>query len=100
MVENWIFEKNLKPFVEIVSRYASYQFDADDWIGISSGIAETDQERDRWFDYDFTAGRPVRLRFARDPGSSVLFIRASCDLETEKKIELLFDILSEYLLSR
>lgn len=100
MVENWIFKKNLKPLVEIVSRYAGYPFDADDWIAISSGITETDQERDFWFDYDLAGGCPVQLRLAADPGTSVLFIRLSSDPETEKKLELVLDILNEYLLSR
>jgi hypothetical protein len=45
------FENNVLPFLTVLGWIADYAFDHNDWMAISSGIQETDQEANRWYEY-------------------------------------------------
>lgn len=53
VIINWIYEGNLKPFVEQIAVLAEYAFDDNDWIAIEYGVRDTDTNMDKWFDYPF-----------------------------------------------
>src|SRR5262245_42665133 len=100
MIKDWICEENLNPFLEIIAGHAGYGFGPDDWTAIRFGIQDTDEERGRWYEYEFPASQPMRLRLARDPGSSVLFVCTESDAETERTIQEVFRIAQRYRLSK
>jgi len=97
---NWIFERNLRPFVEMVARLADYSFDANDWIAVSHGVRDTDQEADRWFTYSFEGAGQLQLEAAIDPGTSVVHVRVRggdhLAGELQAQLDLLIDVCQTY----
>ncbi|MEU8604731.1 hypothetical protein [Streptomyces parvulus] len=51
-IVGWIWGRNLRAFLELLSRYAGYTFDETDWVTIEAGIQDTDDEApDGWYSY-------------------------------------------------
>ncbi|MER7196129.1 hypothetical protein [Streptomyces flaveolus] len=51
-IAGWIWGRNLRAFLELLSRYAGYAFDASDWETVEAGVQDTDDETpDGWYSY-------------------------------------------------
>lgn len=44
-VGGWIWERNLRSFLELLSHYVGYGFDATDWETVALAVEATDDER-------------------------------------------------------
>jgi hypothetical protein len=95
---DWFFRDNLAPFLRFVATRAKYDLLPEEMQAIELGVRETDQERSRWYDYEFTGHQIIRLSFAIDPGSSVVFWRAECPAEMRDAIEVAAGLMQEYRL--
>jgi hypothetical protein len=100
VVEDWIFVDNLEPFCRIVSGYCGYAFDDSDWDAISFGIQGTDVEVRAWFDYPLVGSTTTQLSIARDPETSVIFVKITSDPGIEAQARTLVDIVNEYRLTQ
>jgi hypothetical protein len=98
MICDWIYSDNLKPLVEILSRFAGYEFDGGDWTALEFGVIDTNYEQDRWFRFEFVGSHSIRVEFAMDPGSEVLFVRIESDWETAPQIDVIVPLLQSYRL--
>src|SRR4051794_17674417 len=93
---NWFFDENLVPFLRFVAVRAKYDLLPEEEQAIKLGIRETDQERQRWYDYEFAGEKLVQLSFAIDPGSSVVHWRGECPVEMREAIETAAGLMQEY----
>ncbi|MFD7132284.1 hypothetical protein [Streptomyces sp. NPDC059894] len=51
-IAGWIWGRNLRAFLELLSGYAGYAFDETDWETIEAGVQDTDDEApDSWYSY-------------------------------------------------
>ncbi|MGV9288263.1 hypothetical protein [Streptomyces sp. NPDC003719] len=51
-IAGWIWGRNLRTFLELLSRYAGYSFDETDWESVEAGVQDTDDETpDGWYSY-------------------------------------------------
>ncbi|KQV97010.1 hypothetical protein [Streptomyces sp. Root369] len=51
-IAGWIWGRNLRAFLELLSRYAGYALDETDWETIEAGVQDTDEEApDSWYSY-------------------------------------------------
>ncbi|WP_439678320.1 hypothetical protein [Embleya sp. MST-111070] len=51
-VGGWIWGRNLRAFLELLSHYVGYAFDGRDWETVEVGVEDTDDEAsDRWYTY-------------------------------------------------
>ena len=100
MPSHWFFEENLRPVSEILASYARYEFTPGDWDAIESGVKNTDFGRGEWYDYPFLGRDTVQARFARDPGTSVVWIDWSAPPELSTRIETLLGIADYWILTR
>ena len=94
---DWFFRDNLAPFLRFAAGRAKYDLLPEEVQAVELGIRETDQERDRWYDYQLAGANTVRLSFAIDLGSSVVFWRAECPAEMRDAIEVAANLMQEYL---
>lgn len=94
----WVLEENLLPFLTTIGWIVGYTFDQDDWTAISNGIGETDQEADRWYEYEMAGRRRLKLAIARDPGSSVVFVRVQTEAVLESQVNLAIEIFARFRL--
>lgn len=46
-IANWIYEENLKPLLETLSCFVGYSFDESDWVAVSTGIINTNDEEEK-----------------------------------------------------
>ncbi|MGA4963525.1 hypothetical protein [Streptomyces pseudogriseolus] len=75
-IAGWIMDRNLRAFLELLSRYVGYAFDDTDWATVEDGVRDTDDEEpDGWYSYPL-AGTHVTLdiSLARSVGSEVLSV--------------------------
>ena len=96
MISSWIYEENLKPLLETVSLFVDYNFDGRDWLAINNGIRETDEEKDRWYEYQLIGKRRIEVKIANDPGSSVVMIQLQSEPDIEEKIQIAAFIFQNY----
>ena len=99
MVSDWIFDHNLKAFVDILSELAGCSFDGGDWDAIESGLADTNARTDRWYEHPLTGESMVDLALAVEPGSSVVRVRIQADPDVETKAEMAVWIAQSYNIS-
>ncbi|MFF3915749.1 hypothetical protein ACFYZB_20040 [Streptomyces sp. NPDC001852] len=51
-IAGWIWGRNLRAFLELLSRYAGYAFDETDWKAIEAGVQHTNDEAPNgWYSY-------------------------------------------------
>ncbi|WP_246532030.1 hypothetical protein [Streptomyces albogriseolus] len=75
-IVGWIMDRNLRAFLELLSRYIDYAFDDIDWDTIETGVRDTDDEKsDGWYSYPL-AGTSATLEvgLARSVGSEVMSV--------------------------
>jgi len=96
MMANWVFEENLRPFLLALSWFVDYDFDPDEWAAIRYGVEASDQEADRWYEYEFAGQQHAALWLARDPGSSVVHVRVEVPAAVVPKVEAAFEIFEAF----
>ena len=96
MLANWVFEENLRPFLLSLSWFVDYDFAPDDWTVIRYGVEASDQEADRWYEYEFAGQYHAVLWLARDPGSSVVHVRVEVPAAVVPKVEAAFEIFEAF----
>ena len=72
-IAGWIMDRNLRAFLELLSRYVDYAFDDADWDTIETGVRDTDDEKsDGWYSYPLVGtGATLEVSLARSVGSEV-----------------------------
>jgi hypothetical protein len=99
LIDGWIYEKNVRPFFEAAVYVVAYRFDNADWDAVAHGLSTTDGEADRWFDYPLEGDKTVIVGVARDPGSSVVLVRASGHDATLQAPDPIVMLMQSYVLS-
>jgi hypothetical protein len=94
--EGWIFEDNLWPFLSVMSWLVKYDFDDLDWDAISYGTKDTDVEKDRWYDYEFTGDFVAKFRLAADPGTEVLALKVDIAERFAPQVETAMEIFRNF----
>lgn len=57
-ITGWIWGRNLRALLELLSRYSGYAFDDTDWETIAAGVQDTDDEAlDGWYSYPLVGTR-------------------------------------------
>ena len=99
LIENWIYEKNLLSFCQILASIVSYTLDNDDYEAIKYNYRSTSFKKDEWFKY--ALGKDLRIDFSLEDNSTHINVKIECsDLsdESEIKIKFLFDICQYYFI--
>lgn len=96
MLTDWVFAENLRPFLLSLGGFVGYDLGADDWTAIRHGIEPTDEEAERWFEYEFAGKQQAALWLARDPGSSVVHVRVEVLEALVPKVEAAISIFQSF----
>lgn len=75
-IAGWIMDRNLRAFLELLSRYVDYAFDDTDWDTIETGVRDTDDEKsDGWYSYPLVGtSATLEVGLARSVGSEVMSV--------------------------
>jgi hypothetical protein len=95
---NWIWRKNLVPFISLLGAVLRCPFDDDDVSAIEAGIQGTDDEANRWFAYQLGDARHAALRLAQCGGGDEVMIGVEFQGSAEA-VETLFLVAQTYELS-
>ncbi|MFG2340979.1 hypothetical protein [Streptomyces yangpuensis] len=87
-VGGWIRERNLRPFLELLSHYVGYAFDATDWATVARAVEETDDERaDGWYAYPLVGeAQQAEVRLARSVGGDEVSVTVHGELSRELRV--------------
>jgi hypothetical protein len=88
VVANWIYDENLRLFMQALAHFAGASFDDDDWMGLEHDlILRRDQlERERHVEWPL-GERTVHLSY--EPGSSAISFRIEADHDFELRADTL-----------
>ncbi|MEU6212796.1 hypothetical protein ABZ891_23215 [Streptomyces sp. NPDC047023] len=89
-VDGWIWEHNLRSFLELLSHYVGYGFDATDWETVALAVEATDDERtDGWYSYLLVGEhRRLEVRLARAVGGDELMVAVKGALTPELEVRV------------
>ncbi|MCX5173585.1 hypothetical protein OG616_36925 [Streptomyces antibioticus] len=78
-VSGWIWRRNLRSFLELLSLYVGYDFDATDWDTVALALAGTDDEHaDHWYSYPLVGSmHKIQVRLARSVGGDEVSVNVS-----------------------
>ncbi|MGW1066212.1 hypothetical protein ACWD4F_17050 [Streptomyces aureus] len=78
-VGGWIWGRNLRSFLELLSRYVGYDFDTTDWDTVALAVEDTDDEQaDRWYSYPLVGSvHEIEIRLARSVGGDEVSVTVS-----------------------
>ena len=99
MVEKWIWQDNLAPFIAFASYAVGYVLSDGEWEGICLAFAATDVEGNLWLDYPLHGRELLGLSLAQDRGSSIIFVRVQASVALESRLSVGLDLMQEYHLS-
>jgi hypothetical protein len=71
---NWIWASNLRRFSELVSSYAGYRFDHQDWQAIQAGLDTITSDHDT-FSYPLNGQRALTLTISKDPDRDAVSVQ-------------------------
>ncbi|WP_432986992.1 hypothetical protein [Dactylosporangium sp. CA-233914] len=95
-VAGWVFETNVVRFLEYLSRYIDYPYDAADEDALIGALDGTDDESDTaWFEYPLQGTPPVMVSLAQAVGGSVVSVRVHGELDSilAARIDTMLDLL-------
>jgi hypothetical protein len=95
-VEGWVRQENVAKFLGHLAAYLQTTWDYLDDTALIGAIERTDAEADAWFEYPIDGQPPVMVRLALDPGTSVVIVHVTGDLNDvlAARVETLVDLLS------
>ncbi|MCM1940817.1 hypothetical protein NC239_21690 [Streptomyces sp. G3] len=78
-IGGWIWGRNLRAFLEVLSLYAGYEFDGTDWRTVEAGVQETDDDNpDLWYTYPLVGvNSTLEVSLARAVGGEEVSVRVA-----------------------
>lgn len=78
-IAGWIWSRNLRAFVELLSHYAGYTLDETDWETIEAGVQDTDDESAAgWYSYPLVGtSATLEVALARSVGGEEVSVRVT-----------------------
>jgi len=92
MVSDWVYESNLRPFLEAVSWLVGYGFDDLDWEAVTFGLQRADDRGsdEEWFDYKLGTVA-VRVR-----GVFIVYVEVETPPELDRGVEVAAMVMQNY----
>jgi hypothetical protein len=95
-MNTWIYEDNLRAWLELVAGIVGYKFDELDWDAVRAGVADTDSEAERCYEYPLGKSG-TRVELAAEPGTSVIAVRTiGATSAIQARFELVTSIAQSY----
>lgn len=80
---DWVFDDNLRPFLEALSDVVGYRFDSDDWTAVQQHVLRGGSSgEDNVLDYPLKGSKEAKLRLLYEPGGSAVSFQLWSDPET------------------
>ncbi|MDX3075833.1 hypothetical protein [Streptomyces sp. MI02-7b] len=78
-IDGWIWSRNLRPFLEVLSRFAGYEFDDTDWRTVEAAVQDTDDENpDLWYAYPLVGvNATLEVSLAQAIGGEEMSVRVA-----------------------
>ena len=92
MYANWIAEFNLIAWLDVLSSIAGYDFDPWDRDAFEAGVANSDGEQNRWFEYKLAGRTTLDVKVAKDVGTEVILVQFDCPPDLEPKVDTATEI--------
>jgi hypothetical protein len=88
VVSNWIYDENLRLFMEALAHFAGATFEDDDWIGLEHDLFLRRDQPDRERRVEWPLGERV-VHLFYEPGSSAVSFHIEADREFEIRADTL-----------
>jgi hypothetical protein len=92
VVGNWIFDENLRLFMEALAHFAGASFDDDDWVGLEHDLILRRDRSDGERCVEWRFG-PQSVHLSYEPGSSVVSFQIEADHDLELRADTLVFLL-------
>ena len=95
-VDGWVSGQNVVRFLQSLSGYIGYRYDAADEDALTGALDDTDDESaTAWFRYPLEGTPPVMVSLAQASGGSVVSVRVEGELDSilQARIDTMLDLL-------
>ena len=99
ITSGWIFDNNLRPFLQFLGWTVDYDWAPSEFIAIEMGIEPQDSGTCPWYEYPIYGKEKAILRVSRDEaGSSVLNVEVNSSPEIAVKCEVAIELMCSFRL--
>jgi hypothetical protein len=88
VVADWIYDENLRLFMEALAHFSSATFDDDDWLRLEHDLILRKDQLDRERRVEWPLGNAT-VQLFYEPGSSAVSFQVEADRELELRAETL-----------
>ena len=88
MVNNWIYDENLRLFMEALAHFAGATFDDGDWTGLEHDLILRQDQLDGERTLEWPLGEHM-VRLYYEPGSSAVSFQIDADHDFELRADTL-----------
>ena len=75
--------------LEGLAHLVDYPFSESDWIALSEGVRESNEQENRWYEYFFDCETRLDLLLAREVGTSMCTLKVSVNADLAQGLNLL-----------
>jgi hypothetical protein len=89
MLGGWVFEQNLRPFLETIAALAGYDLDEDDLTAINYSLFKVslaDDQTATRVDYPLSGDRPMTVKLEHELGTSVVSYELTSDADPKHEL--------------
>ena len=79
---DWVFEGNLRAFMDGLAHAVGYEFDDRDWTAVEHALFKGEDADERVLDYPLEGHAVARLRLLFEPGDSAVCFELRADPAT------------------
>jgi hypothetical protein len=80
-VSGWVWAENVDVAMRHIALTVAYGFDDSDEGAIEVGLADTDADQDRWFEYPIMGEPTLMIRLARHPDAVPVLVRVEGEMD-------------------
>ncbi|MDB6135964.1 MAG: hypothetical protein JWM59_4207 [Verrucomicrobiales bacterium] len=96
IIQNWIYEENLHPFMTALGWISGYHFDEDGWTAVNFGARSADEGAGVWFHYALEGDSMIEAGITQERGESVFTVRIEADEKLAARVGLSIDFCQNF----
>ena len=96
-VAGWVWESNVDRLMSWLALFTGYDYKHLDATGVANGVADTDVDAHRWYEYPLGGEPALLVRLSQQVGGSEVnvVVLGAMDPVLEARVQTLVDVLAD-----
>lgn len=98
LIQDWILEANLQPFMAFVTACLGCDFPRERWQTLRHAVGESDALAGKWHECEIAGPHMAKISLARKADGSAILLRFDTDDKTALRIQAAIALMRQYVL--